>query len=178
MITNVLPLFHILRVHYECVVYVSCSLSRMTVNHFLFADDIVIFAPSAKGLQELLFTCSKFAVTHTVVFNITKSQCLIVRCNCPLIHLPGFHVCGSILPYTDSYKYLEHMINSSLTDDSDIMKQTRSLYARTNMITRKFSECSLHTKLMLFAAYCTPLYGCQLWSTMFHYSIRKLRYHI
>jgi len=39
---------------------------------------------------------------------------------------------------------------------------TRSLYARTNMIVRKFSECSIHTKIMIFRAYRTSLYGCQL----------------
>ena len=28
---------------------------------------------------------------------------------------------------------------------------------------------------MLFRAYCSPIYGCQLWSTMFQYSYSKLR---
>jgi len=55
------------------------------------------------------------------------------------------------------------------------MKQTRSLYARANVIIRKFSHASLNTKLMLFRAYCSPIYGCQLWSTMFQYSYSKLR---
>jgi len=41
----------------------------MIVNHLLFADDAVIFAPSAKGLQQLLDICSKFALTHNVVFS-------------------------------------------------------------------------------------------------------------
>jgi len=79
------------------------------------------------------------------------------------------------LPYTDSYKYLGHIVNSSLSDDADIMKQTRSLYARANMIIRKFSSASLNTKLMLFRAYCTPMYGCQLWCSMYQYSFNKLR---
>ena len=55
-------------------------------------------------------------------------------------------------------------------DDPDIMKQTRSLYARANMIIRKLSSASLNTKLMLFRAYCTPIYGCQLWCSMYQYS--------
>jgi len=48
----------------------SCSIN---INH---SGNVVIFAPSAIGLQD---TCSKFAKTHNVVFNVTKSQCFIVR---------------------------------------------------------------------------------------------------
>jgi len=90
--------------------------------------------------------------------------------NCPL-----FQLCGTTLPYTDSYKYLSHIVNSRFSDDADIMKQTRSLYPRANMIIRKFSSASLNTKLMLFRAYCTPMYGCQLWCSMYQYSFNKLR---
>ena len=40
----------------------------------------------------------------------------------------------------------------------------------------KFSHASLlNTKLMSFRAYCSAIYGCQLWSTMFQYSYSKLR---
>jgi len=57
---------------------IGCRLSNIIVNHLLFADDAVIFAPSAKGLQQLLDICSEFAATHNVVFSVKKSQCLIV----------------------------------------------------------------------------------------------------
>jgi len=36
-------------------------------------------------------------------------------------------------------------------------------------------SASLDTKLMLFRAYCTPIYGCQLWCSMHQYSYNKLR---
>ena len=124
----------------------------------LFADDAVIFAPSAKSLQQLLDICSKFALSHNVVFNVVKSQCLIVSSRSDCIRRPTFQLSAASLPY-----------------DQDIMKQTRSLYARANVIIRKFSDASLNTKLMLFRAYCSPIYGCQLWSTMFHYSYSKLQ---
>ena len=130
----------------------------MIVNHFLFADDIVIFAPSAKGLQELLDVCSNFADTHSVVFNVFKSQCLIVHSRGGTVSQPVFRLCSFALPYTDNYEYLGHVINSRLTDDADIMRHTRSLYARANGVVRKFSSSSLCTKLLLFKAFCTPIY--------------------
>ena len=34
--------------------------ANVIVNHLLFADDVVVFASSAKGLQQLLDLCSRF----------------------------------------------------------------------------------------------------------------------
>ena len=120
-----------LSIHLQAV-NVGCRLGNLIVNHFLFADDIVIFAPSAKGLQELLDVCSNFADTHKVVFNVSKSQCLIVHSRGGTVSQPVFRLCSLALPYTDNYVYLGHVINSRLTDDADIMRQTRLLYARAN----------------------------------------------
>ena len=69
----------------------------------------VVFAPSAKGLQQLLDICSKFAVSHPVVFNVAKSRCLIVKSKNELLSRPSFQLCAATLPYTDSYKCHESM---------------------------------------------------------------------
>ena len=74
-----------------------------------------------------------------------KSQCFIVSSRSNFIRRPTFQLSGASLPYTECYKYLGHMINSALSDDQDITKQTRSLYARANVIIRKFSHASLNT---------------------------------
>ena len=78
----------------------------------------------------------------------------------------NFQLCGAGLPYADFYKYLGHIISSDLSDNDDIMRQTRCLNARANTIIRKFNCASLNTKLMLFRAYRMPIYGCQLWCSM------------
>ena len=100
---------------------IGCRLGNMIINHLLFADDAVVFVPSAKGLQQLLDLCSNFAVSHNVVFNASKSQCLLVNSKYVLINHPSFHLSGVSLPYTDCYKYLGQLINSSLSEDADIM---------------------------------------------------------
>jgi len=157
------------------MVNVGCYVGYRVLNHLLFADDAVIFAPSAKGLQQLLDICADFAISHNIVFNTVKSQCLIVTSKWAPVNPPAFYLNSTLLPVTDSYKYLGHIINSRLTDDLDIQKQTRSLYARANMLKRRFSAASLHTKCMLFNAYCTPMYGCQLWNVAYRYNYDRLR---
>ena len=38
----------------------GCVFNGLTVNHLMYADDIVIFSPSVSGLQKLLATCETF----------------------------------------------------------------------------------------------------------------------
>ena len=92
----------------------------MIVNHLLFADDELFLHPLLycchlankvvyiKGLQQLLDICSKFALSHNVVFNVVKSQCISSRSD--FIRRPTFQLSGASLPYTECYKYLGHMI--------------------------------------------------------------------
>jgi len=117
-------------------VHVDCRLSNIIINHFLFADDVVIFSPSAKGLRELLKVCTSFAQSHNAIFNTTKSQCMIINSKYKVLRNPSFRLCSILLPYTDKYKYLGHVICADLTDDADVMKQTGSLYVRAKLLTR------------------------------------------
>jgi len=57
----------------------------------LFAADAVIFAPSAKGLQQLLDICADFANSHNIVFNTVKSQCVIVTSKWAPMNPPALH---------------------------------------------------------------------------------------
>jgi len=60
---------------------------------------------------------------------------------------------------------------------TDIQKQLRSLYATANLLKHRFSVASLHAKCMLFNAYCTPMYGCQLWNTAYQYNRLQVAYN-
>ena len=66
------------------------------------------------------------------------------------------------------------VIIMSWSPAESIQKQTRSPYARANMLKRRFSTASLHTKGVLFNAYCTPMYGCQLWNIAYRYNYDRL----
>jgi exonuclease III len=156
-------------------IYAGCCLGKSLINHLLYADDIVLFAPSAKGLQKLLDACTLFAAEHDVIFNQTKSQVMLIQSYQPSYANLCFRLSNMILSFTSHYKYLGHLITSDLCDDDDISKQIRSLYARANMILRKFSAASVQTKVVLFNAFCSPIYGCQLWHNYRKESLNRLR---
>ena len=91
------------------------------------------------------------------------------------LNFPVFYLSGQILSVCNSCKYLGHIINDKLEDDSDMLRQRRMLYAQANMLVRKFHFCSEEVKVNLFRAYCTPLYTAPLWVNYKKESLRKLK---
>ena len=71
-------------------------------------------------------------------------------------------------------RYLGHIISSNGKDDKDIMRQCQQLYARGNVLLRKFHMCSMDVKVKLFNTYCSPMYTAQLWWNHTVYSFHRL----
>ena len=67
------------------------------------------------------------------------------------------------LPYNEKCKYLGHIINNNLTDDDDIARQKRCIYAQANALARKFYLCNSSIKTTLFNSYCGSMYTSSLW---------------
>ena len=57
-----------------------------------------------------------------------------------------------------------------MTDDADMMRQRRQLYALGNVLSRRFHMCSIE----VFRSFCTPMYTCQLWWNFSVQSMHKL----
>jgi len=85
------------------MVNVGCYVGCHVLNHLFFANDAVIFAPSAKALQQLLNICADFANSHNIVFNTVKSQCIIVTSKWAPMNPSAFYLNSTPLQITDSY---------------------------------------------------------------------------
>ena len=85
-----------------------------------------------------------------------------------MAHAPTavFTVNGSIIGESDKVKYLGHIICNDMSDDDDMMRQRRQLYAQGNVLSRRFHMCSL--------TFCIPLYTCHLWHRYTARSLHKL----
>ena len=87
---------------------------------------------------------------------------------------PDFYLSEAVLSVCSEITYLGHIISNDLSDDKDIYRQRRKLYAQANMLSRKFSMCSVPVKISLFRSFCTPLYTAHLWCRYRQESIRRL----
>ena len=154
----------------------GCMIGNSLINHFMYADDLALVSPSSAGFQHLLNICSEYGVKFDVKYNAKKSVVMICRTKEDReLNFPVFYLSGQILSVCNSCKYLGHIINDKLEDDSDMLRQRRMLYAQANMLVRKFHFCSEEVKVNLFRAYCTPLYTAPLWVNYKKESLRKLK---
>ena len=71
-----------------------------------------------------------------------------------------------IREYSENFLHAKntcYTVCNSDKDDKYIMRQCQQLYARGNVLLRKFHMCSMSVKIQLFNTYCSPMYTAQLW---------------
>ena len=122
----------------------GCVSGDTIINHLMYADDLVLISPSATGMKELLCACEVYSLEHAIIYNSKKSTVVVCRNKAMMNAVcPSFIVNGDVIPESEKVKYLGHIIYSDLSDDEDIMRQRRHLYAQGNAISRSFHMCSI-----------------------------------
>ena len=77
------------------------------------------------------------------------------------IRIPNFVLNNVLLTRVTKYKYLGHCISDNLSDDDDMARQYRQIYAQGNaLVLRKLFMCTESVKITLFISFCTSLYTC------------------
>jgi len=66
-------------------------------------------------------------------------------------------------------------LSESLCYNEDIQREIKNTFIRTNMLIRKFNNCSRHVKCTLFKSYCLSLYDIALWRKYTVKCFNKLR---
>ncbi len=152
------------------------SIAGSTVNHMMYADDICIISLSSAGLQSLLNICNDYCIEHELVFNVKKSQCMFFRSSVnKKCGLPGLTLNGKSVEFISEAKYLGVLLQSNLKTTVDVARQTRKFYMQANLLLRNFRYCTDNVKCVLFQAYCTNMYCCQMWYNSTKSSLNKLR---
>jgi hypothetical protein len=144
---------------------VGCYINGVFINCLMYADDMVLLAPTVNALQQLIRCCESFANDHDIIFNESKTECMaILPKNTKIAKVCNVCLNGKILKFVDHFRYLGHIISKDWSDDLDIMSQCRRLNVTGNLLTRKFSYVTYDVKIMLFKAYCYGVYCASLWS--------------
>ena len=102
-------------------------------------------APCAIVLQELINVCYQYTCSNEIDlnFNATKSFCVAFTPKHYKLLLPSLFTNSLSILQSDSIKYLGFIFTSNNNcDDSDILKQMRMLYCRSNRLVRLFNKCS------------------------------------
>ena len=59
----------------------ECVIGSTTINHLMYADDLVILSPSVSRLSELMQVCGLYGLNHDIKYNSKKSAVLIFKSN-------------------------------------------------------------------------------------------------
>ena len=153
----------------------GCYINDMCLNHVMYADDLCLLAPSASAMQSLLDICYDYGSDNDILFNPIKSVYTIFKPKAYKLYLPSVFIGSDALKYVAESKYLGFSFCDSKQDDNDILRQMRTVYAKSNTLLRTFSHCSTDAKITLFQSYCTALYCPFLWSVYKKSTFRKIR---
>ena len=106
---------------------IGCSVGSTVENHMLYADDVVLFAPSAKGLQKLLDFSHTYSCNHDIEFNPSKS-CVMYIDSRKAGNAQIMTIGGKILNVVTSFSYLGHGSFSEILKISQIFGPTLTIY--------------------------------------------------
>ena len=94
------------------IVNAGCFIGTELINNLMYADDLVILAPSHVGLSMLLSVCTDYnGLEHDIKFNSAKSNIMIFCCKkLKDIHVPSFQLNDS-----------QELINANILDMLSLM---------------------------------------------------------
>ena len=145
------------------------------VNHIMYADDLVIISPSAKGLQRLLDICAGYVQSHDILLNDGKTVYMNMPANSSFyrpINNPAVFLNGRRLSFTVKYKYLGTLMTHDGSDEANLNRQ-RFFYARNNGLSKIVNVCSPSVKATLFRTVCSNMYCGHIWHDFRKSALRK-----
>ena len=131
----------------------GCRIGNISVNVFVYADDIVLLAPSWHAMQTLIETLENCCVSLDLLCNVIKTVCMVFaptyRSKIVPHCFPSLVLSSKPLKFVNEFRYLGHIISNTLREDRDIQRKMSSVFIRVNMLIRRFSMCSVMVKLRL-----------------------------
>ena len=98
----------------------------------LYADEIVLFAPSAKGLQKRLDISHTYGCYHDIEFNPSKSSVMYIDSR-KARNVRTMTIGGNMLNVVTSFSYIGYIICNDLSDDADLKAKSRQMYAKSSV---------------------------------------------
>ena len=133
----------------------------------LYADDILLMAPSVIELQKLLTLCEAELKWLDMTINVKKSCCIRIgpRHNAPCVCLKTN--CGLPLPWVSEVRYLGTFILCSRSFKCSLSHAKKAFYRAANSIFGKIGRlASEEVILQLLQSKCIPvlIYGLEVFA--------------
>ena len=135
------------------------TLQTTKINHFLYADDLVILSQSKEGLQRCLDKTHSYAKMNLLTISVKKSKSMIFNSNGKFIRNTTFHIGDENIEPVQEFCYLGVDIKCSGTvkHAANILneKGNKALRPLLNVIAR--FKIPSKTAIKLFHTYISPI---------------------
>jgi len=165
----------------------SCLLGINKMNIQAYADDMVVYCPSASGLRLLLQKLEILLCEHNLLLNTSKTKIVVFgRKYCAANNIK-FTLYGTCVEIVEDFSYLGCILNCNLLEKSDLERILKSFNKSVGSFIRKFSNVDIAIKLRLFDTLCMSMYGLELFinnknsgdtlkklGIAYHYALKRL----
>jgi hypothetical protein len=164
----------------------GCWVGSQYYGCLVYADDIMLLAPTVTSLKKMIHTCELFGTEKGLQFNDKKTICIHFHNsrNCSNSSLPNIFLNNKLLKWCSHVKHLGHIISCCAEFQNDILFRKGKFIACVNNILTEFSFAHPSTKVKLLQMYGCSFYGSCLWDlystqaeklfTSWNIAIRKL----
>ena len=147
---------------------VGITLENLLLAVLLFADDMVVFSESRKGLQNGLDALSDYCDKWGLTVNVSKTKCVAFRRGGRIGALDRWKYKSDEIETVSHFKYLGFVFGSSGKFSKGIQSLTdqaqRALFGLKSLL-HQYPEMSVNTKISLFNTLISPImsYSCEIW---------------
>ena len=137
----------------------------------VYADDVLLLAPTRGAMQMMLDKCQTYAAEHNTMFSTdpnpseSKTKCIFV-CGSKknLVKPAPLTLCGRELPWVSTATHLGHELHESGSMEHDALVKRAIFINNSVEIREAFSFASPVEILSAIKTYSASIYGCMLWN--------------
>ena len=149
---------------------VGCHVGGLYMGAVVYADDILLMAPTRGAMQMMLDKCELYAAEHNIMFSTdpdpkkSKTKCIHVCGSKKNLAKPAhLTLCGRELPWVATATHLGHELHETGTMEYDAAMKRAIFINQSVEIRETFHFASPNEILAAFKVYCSSFYGCMLW---------------
>ena len=152
---------------------IGCHISGVFFGAALYADDLVLLAPSRNALQKMLDLCSEYAGEHNLVFStdpnpdLSKTKCvyMVGKVRGGQVQYPKpVRLSGVDLPWVTRANHLGHTLHEDCTMEEDARAKRMAFITDSTDIREMFAWAHPMQVLQAISVYSTSFYGSMLYN--------------
>ena len=151
---------------------IGCHISGIFFGAAMYADDLILMAPSRNAMQTMLQLCEQYAEEHNLMFStdpcpeLSKTKCLYMvgKVRAGLVQYPKpVSLYGVPLPWVTSANHIGHTLSQDCTMEEETRSKRMSFITDSTDIREMFAWAHPLQVLEAIRIYCCSFYGSMLW---------------